>query len=74
MTDGLANATRELANGLRAVDPDCDAEALAVVAVGPTIDFKLKQHMLGSTPLGISEDRFVAAWVQMFAPLYTGAR
>ena len=41
--------------------------------VGPTIDFKIKQHMLGFTPLGISEERFVAAWVKIFTPLYAGA-
>ena len=72
VSDGLSNATRVLASGLAASNPSIDAEALAVVAVGPTIDFKLKQHMLGFTPLGISEDRFVAAWVTMFTPLYAG--
>jgi AcrR family transcriptional regulator len=71
--DGLANATVTLARGLAASNPNIDAEALAVVAVGPTIDFKIKQHMLGFTPLGISEERFIAAWVQMFKPLYGGA-
>jgi AcrR family transcriptional regulator len=72
VSNGLSNATRVLAHGLAASNPSIDAEALAVVAVGPTIDFKLKQHMLGFTPLGISEDRFVAAWVTMFTPLYAG--
>ena len=71
--DGLANATVALARGLGASNPAIDAEALAVVAVGPTIDFKIKQHMLGFTPLGISEERFVAAWVKIFTPLYAGA-
>lgn len=72
--DGLANATVALARGLAASNPGIDAEALAVVAVGPTIDFKIKQFMLGFTPLGISEERFIAAWVTMFSPLYGGAR
>jgi hypothetical protein len=58
---------------LAAANPAIDAEALAVVAVGPTIDFKIKQHMLGFTPLGISEERFIAAWVKIFTPLYAGA-
>lgn len=71
--DGLGNATVALARGLAASNPDIDAEALAVVAVGPTIDFKIKQHMLGFTPLGISEERFIAAWVKIFTPLYAGA-
>jgi AcrR family transcriptional regulator len=71
--DGLANATIALARGLAASNPALDAEALAVVAVGPTIDFKIKQHMLGFTPLGISEERFIAAWVKIFTPLYAGA-
>ena len=71
--DGLANATVALARGLAASNPGIDAEALAVVAVGPTIDFKIKQHMLGFTPLGISEERFIVAWVKIFTPLYAGA-
>ncbi len=71
--DGLANATVALARGLAASNPSIDAEALAVVAVGPTIDFKIKQHMLGFTPLDISEERFIAAWVRIFTPLYAGA-
>ncbi len=71
--DGLANATVALARGLAATNPGIDAEALAVVAVGPTIDFKIKQHMLGFTPLDVSEERFIAAWVKIFTPLYAGA-
>lgn len=26
----------------------------------------------GFTPLGISEERFIAAWVKIFTPLYAG--
>lgn len=68
--DGLGNATAALAAALAAAHPGVDAEAIAAVAVGPTIDFKLKQHLLGFTPLGISEDRFVQAWVRTFSSLY----
>ena len=71
--DGLASATVLLARLLESLSPGpIDAEALAAVAVGPTIDFKIKQHMLGFTPLDISEERFVAAWVTAFAPLFAG--
>jgi AcrR family transcriptional regulator len=71
--DGLANATMMLARTLEhlATEP-IDADALAAVAVGPTIDFKIKQHMLGFTPLGITEERFVAAWVVSFSHLFAG--
>ena len=71
--DGLANATMMLALLLNAIASEpIDADALAAVAVGPTIDFKIKQHMLGFTPLGITEERFVAAWVKSFSHLFDG--
>jgi AcrR family transcriptional regulator len=72
--DGLANATVMLARLFDSLAPEpIDSDALAAVAVGPTIDFKIKQHMLGFTPLGITEDRFVAAWVTAFTPFFEGA-
>ena len=44
-----------------------DADAVAVLAIGPLVDVKLKQHLLGFTPLDVDEDRLVAAWVDLFA-------
>lgn len=49
-----------------------DAEALAVLAIGPLVVLKLKQHLLGFTPLDVDEDRLVAVWVDLFAT-YLGA-
>jgi AcrR family transcriptional regulator len=70
---GLANATVMLARLIESLsDEPIDADAIAAVAVGPTIEFKIKQHMLGFTPLDISEERFVAAWVKAFTPFFEG--
>ena len=35
--------------------------------IGPVVDFKIKQHLLGYTPLDIEEERLVRAWVHLFA-------
>ena len=49
------------------VDPRLDAEALAVLAIGPLVDRKVKQHLLGFAPLDVDDERLVAAWVDLFA-------
>lgn len=73
---GLTDRTYgDFANRLRAAHavgaiPALDFEATALLAIGPVVDFKLKQHVLGFTPLAIDEDRFVAAWVHLFATLF----
>lgn len=73
---GLTDRTyRDFADRLRAAHaagaiPVLDFEATALLAIGPVVDFKLKQHLLGFTPLGIDEDRLAAAWVHQFATLF----
>ena len=73
---GLTDATyRDFADRLAAahhggVIPALDFEATAILAIGPVVDFKVKQHLLGYTPLDIDEERLVHAWVQMFANLF----
>ena len=52
------------------VIPELDFEAVAILAIGPVVDFKIKQHLLGYTPLNIDEERLVHAWVHMFANLF----
>jgi len=75
---GLTDATyRDFADRLAAahsmgVIPDLDFEAVAVLAIGPVVDFKIKQHLLGFTPLDLTEDRLVHAWVHMFSQLFGG--
>lgn len=73
---GLTDRTyRDFADRLRAAHaagalPALDFEAVAVLAIGPVVDFKLKQHVLGFTPMGLDEDRLAAAWVHLFATLF----
>jgi len=73
---GLTDATyRDFANRLAAAHsiglvPDLDFEAVAVLAIGPVVDFKIKQHLLGFTPLDLEEERLVHAWVHMFSQLF----
>ena len=50
--------------------PDLVFEAVAVLAIGPVVDFKIKQHLLGFTLLDLSEERLVHAWVHMFSQLF----
>ncbi|MBX3315133.1 MAG: TetR/AcrR family transcriptional regulator [Actinobacteria bacterium] len=77
---GLIDAVYEsFATGVRAgrdagtVPAHVDPEAVALVAIGPIVDLKLKQHLLGITPLDVDEDRLVETWVDVFAT-YLGAR
>jgi AcrR family transcriptional regulator len=73
---GLTDATyRDLADRLAAAHaagalPDLDFEAVAVLAIGPVVDFKIKQHLLGFTPLDLDEERFVRAWAHLFGTLF----
>ena len=73
---GLTDATyRDFADRLAAahragVIPELDFEATAILAIGPVVDFKIKQHLLGYTPLNIDEERLVHAWVRLFANLF----
>jgi AcrR family transcriptional regulator len=78
--DGLIDATyrdfvaRLEAAGIPAARPDLDPEAIAVLAIGPIVDFKVKQHLLGAPPLGLEEDRLVHAWAHLFATVFGVAR
>jgi AcrR family transcriptional regulator len=76
---GLTDATyRDFADRLTrahaaGVISALDFEATAILAIGPVVDFKLKQHLLGHAPLDVDEERFVRAWVHQFAVVF-GAR
>lgn len=73
---GLTDATyRDFADRLEVAHaagriPAMDFEAVALLAIGPVVDFKMKQHLLGYTPLDLNEDRLVAAWVETFARVF----
>ncbi len=73
---GLTDATyRDFADRLAAAHsagaiPSFDFEAMAILAIGPVVDFKIKQHLLGYTPLDIGEERLVQAWVKLFASTF----
>lgn len=72
---GLTDATyRDFSDRLGAAHsagriPKLDFDAVAVLAIGPVVDFKIKQHLLGYTPLDLTEERFVHAWVHLFSRL-----
>ena len=73
---GLTDATyRDFADRLAAANaagaiPAFDFEATAILAIGPIVDFKIKQHLLGYTPLDIEEERLVHAWIHLFATMF----
>lgn len=75
---GITDATyRDFADRLEAAHnlgaiPEVDFEAIAVLAIGPVVDFKIKQHLLGYTPLGLDQERLVHAWVNLFSTLLIG--
>jgi AcrR family transcriptional regulator len=75
---GLTDATyRDFADRLEAAHqagaiPELDFEAVAVLAIGPVVDFKIKQHLLGYTPLNLDQERLVHAWVHLFTTLLIG--
>ena len=75
---GLTDATyRDFADRLAAAHkagaiPELDFEAVAVLAIGPVVDFKIKQHLLGYTPLDLGQERLVHAWVHLFTTLLIG--
>ncbi|HEX2050521.1 MAG TPA: helix-turn-helix domain-containing protein [Actinomycetota bacterium] len=60
----------ERVEGLR----DVDAEALSVVALGATAGFRRSEWTFGRRPLGLDDDRFVAALVDLLARLVETAR
>jgi AcrR family transcriptional regulator len=75
---GLTDATyRDFADRLAAAHlagaiPELDFEAVAVLAIGPVVDFKIKQHLLGYTPLDLDQERLVHAWVHLFTTVLIG--
>lgn len=77
---GLTDATyRDFAERLAAAHeagaiPLFDFEALSVLAIGPVVDFKVKQHLLGYTPLDLDEERLVQAWVLLFTTVMVGGQ
>lgn len=58
---------RVVAERNTAVTPDVDAEALAAVMIGSLVNYKVIEAMFGERPAGVSEERFVAAWAQLYA-------
>lgn len=77
---GLTDATyRDFADRLAGAHaggaiPAVDFEATAVLAIGPVVDYKIKQHLLGYTPLGLDEQRFVTAWTDQFLTVFGAGR
>jgi AcrR family transcriptional regulator len=58
---------RLVAERIAAVAPSVDAEALAVLLVGGLINFKVIETLVGPGRGGVSEDRLVDAWEQLYA-------
>jgi AcrR family transcriptional regulator len=52
--------------------PDAlDSQALAAVALSSLAFFQLLKHLLNDTPAGVEEERFLAAWAQVFAGAFS---
>jgi AcrR family transcriptional regulator len=46
--------------------PIANLEALAAVALGSLVDYRIEESMFGSPPGGVAEDDFIEAWVQVW--------
>lgn len=47
--------------------PPMDVEAITAIAIGAIVDYKIKEHLVGHVPLDLSEERLIAAWVDLLA-------
>jgi AcrR family transcriptional regulator len=50
------------------IDPDTDIDALAAVLVGALVNYRRHEWTFESAPLGVDEQRYVAALVDLVAP------
>jgi hypothetical protein len=57
------------ANGL-----DLDVDAFAVALLGALINFRRSDWTLGETPLGLSDERFLAGFADLFAMIIEAGR
>ncbi len=66
----MANALRAQMNAdqLEAFDPD----ALAFLFVGSLLYFKMTDWLTGETKLGLTDDRLLRTWVNVFEPVLRG--
>ena len=49
---------------------DVDADAVAFLVVAPLIYFRLIEWATGAKVLDLDDDRLLAAWVDIFTPLF----
>ena len=49
--------------------PDTDTEAMAAVMVGALFSFRVVESLIGRAPLGVTDERFIAAWSTAFEGL-----
>lgn len=57
---------RVVAERIAAASPDIDAEATAAVVLGSLIYFRVLEVLIGAGANGVSQDRFVAAWADLY--------
>jgi AcrR family transcriptional regulator len=57
---------RIVAERIAETNPTIDGEAFAAVMLGSLINFRVIEVLVGEGRNGISEDRFVAAWAQVY--------
>jgi AcrR family transcriptional regulator len=60
---------RVVAERTAAVAPRVDAEAVATVMIGALVNFKVIEAMVGVRPGGVSEERLIATWAQLYGLL-----
>jgi hypothetical protein len=46
--------------------PDLDAEAFAAVGLGALVNYRIEEALLGEPPAGVSEERFIAAYLTVW--------
>jgi AcrR family transcriptional regulator len=66
---GFRTASNALRQWAKAADLAIDTDAFAVVLIGSLVNFRRSAWTLGSTPIGLDDDRFLNGFATIFAML-----
>ena len=69
----VERAFRTAADSAAVHAPDADTEAMAAVMMASLSGFRMVREVIGHPPLGVSDERFIAAWSTAFECLVASA-
>jgi AcrR family transcriptional regulator len=67
----VTGPTAVVAERIASVNTTVDAQAMATIAIGALINFKVIEVLAGPGSNGITEDRLVSAWAELFRLMLT---